>query len=161
MIKKVSSRGFAFDGQSIRPAAVFKQAAGGRKRRGGNSPQSGGDLAMANAVLLQTVMTLIVAALAAMLGGRHAALSALLGGLACVVPNALFALRLFWESRRPGGATMQGFFVGEFTKVAATLLILFVVARVYRELDWLALIVGFIAVLKSYFLMFLFGRHRA
>ena len=102
--------------------------------------------AMANAVILQTVMTLIVAAIAAMVGGLHAALSALIGGLACVVPNALFALRLFVESRRPGGATVQGVFI------------LFVAGRVYHELDWLALIVGFVAVLKSYFLMFLFGR---
>ncbi len=113
---------------------------------------------MANAVILQAVMTLIVAAIAAMVGGLHAALSALIGGLACVIPNALFALRLFVESRRPGGATVQGFFIGEFAKLAATVLILFVAGRVYHELDWLALIVGFVAVLKSYFLMFLFGR---
>ncbi len=106
-------------------------------------------------------MTVLVAALAALVGGASAALSALAGGLACVVPNALFALRLHWESRRPGGATMQGFFVGEFAKLAATVLILFVVARVYHELDWPAFVVGFIAVLKSYFLMFLFGRGRS
>jgi ATP synthase protein I len=115
---------------------------------------------MANAVFLQAAMTLLVAALAALVGGLPAALSALAGGLACVVPNALFALRLYWESKRRGGATVQGFFVGEFTKLVATVLILFGVARGYHELNWLALIVGFIAVLKSYFLMFLFGRAR-
>jgi ATP synthase protein I len=106
-------------------------------------------------------MTLTVAVLAGLLGGGHAALSAALGGLACVVPNALFALRLYVESRRPGGATMHGFFIGEFAKIAATVLILFLIVRVYHRLDWLALLVGYIAVLKSYFLRFVFRRHRA
>ena len=116
--------------------------------------------AMANAVLLQLVMTLIIAAGAAMLGGSHAAVSAALGGLVCVVPNALFALRLHVESRRPGGATMHGFFIGEFAKIAATVLLMFAIVRVYQELHWLAFLVGYIAVLKSYFLMFMSGRHR-
>ena len=106
-------------------------------------------------------MTGVVAVIAALLGGPVAALSAALGGLACVLPNALFALRLAVETRRPGGATMHGFFIGEFAKLAATVLLLFGVASLYRDLNWLAFIVGFIAVLKSYFLMFLFGRRFA
>ncbi len=116
---------------------------------------------MVQAVFLQAVMTLAVAIIAAMIGGLHAAASAALGGLACLVPSALFAFRLAIETRRPGGATVHGFFIGEFMKVAATLLLLFGVASVYRNLNWLALIVGFIAALKSYFLIFLFGRSRA
>ncbi len=113
---------------------------------------------MAHAVLLQFVMTGLVAVVAALVGGVPAGVSAAAGGLACAVPNALFALRLHVERRRPGGATVQGFFVGEFAKLVATVVLLYVVARVYRDLNWLALIVGFIAVLKSYFLMFLFDR---
>ncbi len=116
---------------------------------------------MAYAVLLQAVMTLVIAGLAALVAGSHAAMSALFGGLACVVPNALFAWRLAWDARRPGGATMQAFFVGEFVKLATTVAILFAVARLYRGLVWPALIIGFIAVLKSYFLMFVLGRRRA
>jgi ATP synthase protein I len=115
---------------------------------------------MANAVILQAVMTSIVAALAAVIGGRNAALSALIGGLACLVPSALFALRLAAGSRRPGGASVHVFFVGEFAKLAATVLILFAAARLYRGLDWLALIVGLIAVLHSYVLMFALKRRR-
>jgi ATP synthase protein I len=114
---------------------------------------------MAKAVYVQTALTLVAAALAAILGGRHAALSAALGGLACAVPNALFALRLFVDSRRPGGATVHGFFIGEFAKLAATVVLLFLIARVYRDVNWLALIVGIIAV-QSYFLAFIFGRFR-
>ncbi len=113
---------------------------------------------MANAVALQAVMTVIVAVIAAMLGGAGAAWSAVFGGLACVIPNALFALRLTFESRRPGGATIQGFIVGELLKVAMTVLLIFLVARTVHGLNWLAFIVGIIAVLKSYFLAFVVRR---
>ncbi len=116
---------------------------------------------MAYAVLLQALMTLVIAALAAAVAGSHAALSALLGGLACVVPNGLFAWRLAWDARRPGGATVQGFVVGEFVKLVATVAILFAAGRLYRDIVWPALIIGFVAVLKSYWLMFVVGRRRA
>ena len=116
---------------------------------------------MVKAVLLQAAMTIVVAVIAAISGGFDAACSALMGGLACVVPSGLFALRLAVEMRRPGGATVHGFFIGEFAKLALTVLILFGVATLYRDVHWLALIVGFIAALKSYFLMFAFGRHAA
>ena len=116
---------------------------------------------MVKAVVLQVAMTALVALIAGMVGGFDAALSALLGGLACVVPSALFAMRLVVEMRRPGGATVHGFFIGEFAKLALTVLMLFGIATVVHDLNWLALIVGFIAALKSYFLMFAFGRKHA
>ena len=113
---------------------------------------------MAIAVLLQVLVTFAVAGLATIWGGVDAALSAALGGMACVVPNALFAVRLQIETRRPGGATVHGFFVGEFVKVAATVALLVLIAHNYRGLNWLALIIGVIVALKSYFLMFVFVR---
>lgn len=116
---------------------------------------------MAQAVLWQAATVFIIAVIAAVAGGMHAAFSALLGGLACLVPNAWFAWRLSIESRRPGGATMQGFFVGEFTKLAITVALLLTVGKLVHDLNWLAFIVGFIASLKSYLLMFLFDRVRA
>ena len=115
---------------------------------------------MGTVVLLQTAVTFVVIVMAAISGGLPAAISAAFGGLACVIPSALFALRLSIEARRPGGATVHGFFIGEFVKVAATVLILVVVARTYGDLNWLALIAGYIAALKSYFLIFLFGTRR-
>lgn len=113
---------------------------------------------MAIAVLLQVFATCVVAGLAAIWGGLDAALSAALGGMACIVPNALFAVHLQIETRRPGGATVRGFFVGEFVKIAATVALLVLIAHNYRGLNWLALIIGVIVALKSYFLMFVFVR---
>jgi ATP synthase protein I len=113
---------------------------------------------MTKAVLLQVLATCVAAGLAAAWGGPDAGLSAALGGLACIVPNALFAVRLGITARRPGGATVSGFFIGEFVKVVATVVLLMLIAHNYRGLNWLALIVGVIVALKSYFLMFFFVR---
>ncbi|MEN3294193.1 MAG: synthase protein, partial [Burkholderiales bacterium] len=46
---------------------------------------------MLRVVLMQFITTVIVSAVAGLLGGKHALFSALLGGLCCVVPNGLFA----------------------------------------------------------------------
>jgi ATP synthase protein I len=104
-------------------------------------------------VLLQLVTTLVVGAIAGLIGGWPALFSAVLGGLCCVVPNALFALRLFASVRKPEGANPMSFFIGEFIKIALTVALLFAVAMLYRELNWLALIAGFIVALKSYIIL--------
>jgi ATP synthase protein I len=115
---------------------------------------------MANAVFVQAAVAAIFAALAAVIGGRDAGMSALLGGVACVVPSGLFAWQLARDRKRPGGATVHVFFIGEFTKLALTVLMLFVATRVYRNLDWPILIVSLIAVLNSYLVMLFLGRSR-
>ena len=74
--------------------------------------------------------------------------SAGLGGAAIVIPNLLFALSL-WAAARSGRVSVAGFFVGEFIKVAATLALLVIVAGVYRDLHWLALLAGLFVTLKA------------
>jgi ATP synthase protein I len=108
---------------------------------------------MLRVVLLQLASTVIVSGIAGLLGGVHALLSALLGGLCCVVPNGLFALRLFANTRKPGAANPMTFFIGEFVKIALTIALLGAVAWLYRDLNWLALIAAFIVALKSYIIL--------
>jgi ATP synthase protein I len=103
-------------------------------------------------VLLQMLTSAVVALGAGLLGGPHAAISALLGGAACWIPNGLFALRLTAASGRPQGSSVAMFFFGEFIKVASTLMLLAAVVWLYKDLVWLAMLVSFIAVLKSYLL---------
>ena len=79
---------------------------------------------MFRVVLLQCVAALLATLVAWALGGPAAAWSALAGGIACVAPNALFALRLAAAARRPQGTAAATFFVGEFLKVASTLALL-------------------------------------
>ena len=113
---------------------------------------------MGKAVLLQALLTVAIAGVAALVGGRAAGWSAALGGLACVIPNALFALRRGIEVRRPGGVAAHTVLVGEFVKVALTIALLWMIAHHARGLDWLAMIIGVIAAVKSYLLLLLLFR---
>lgn len=115
---------------------------------------------MLKTVSLQASVALVVALIASLIGGTVAGWSALLGGLACVVPNALFALRLGIQMRRPGGAQVMTFFGGEFVKLVLTVAILAVIALRAHDLNWLAMLTGFIVALKSYFVAFLFDRNK-
>lgn len=107
---------------------------------------------MLRIVLLQLAASVVVAAIAGLLGGLPALLSALLGGLCCVLPNGLFALRLFANVQKPNANPMS-FFIGEFIKIALTVALLGAIAWLYRDLNWLALIAGFIVALKSYIIL--------
>lgn len=97
--------------------------------------------------------TMVVALVAGLMGGTSALISALLGGLCCVVPNALFAWRLFVGTQKPGGANPMTFFIGEFIKIALTIALLGAVAWLYHDLNWLALVAAFIVALKSYIIL--------
>lgn len=108
---------------------------------------------MLRLILTQLGMTLLTALVAALLGGEHAGISALLGGLCCVVPNGLFALRLYFGALRPGTLNPMTFFLGEFIKIAATIGLLGLIVWWYRDLNWLALTVAFIVALKSYIIL--------
>ena len=108
---------------------------------------------MLRVVLLQVLMTVIACLVAGMLGGIHALISALLGGMCCVVPNGLFALRLFIGAQKPGDINPMTFFIGEFIKIALTIALLGMIVWLYRDLNWLALIAAFIVALKSYIIL--------
>jgi len=83
--------------------------------------------------------------------------SAVLGGICCVVPNGIMALRLFASTQKPGGTNPATFFIWEFIKLGMTVGLLWLTASLYRDLNWLALLAGFIVALKSY--IFLLFRH--
>ena len=79
--------------------------------------------------------------------------SAVLGGLCCVVPNGIMAVRLFANAHRAGGGSPAVFFIWEFVKIALTVALLFAVAKLYHDLNWLALFAGFVVALKSYIIL--------
>ena len=108
---------------------------------------------MLRLVLLQLVATLAAGVIAGFVAGIHALFSALLGGLCCVVPNGLFALRLTAEAQKPQGISPVTFFIGEFLKIALTIAMLAAVVWLYRDLSWPALIAGFVVALKSYIIL--------
>lgn len=114
---------------------------------------------LAQAVVAQGVVAVVVALLAWVVGGFDAGWSALAGSLVYFVPNLVFALRLFLGTFRPGGSSALVFIVGEFLKVGAAVGLLWLLAHVGGErVVWLAVIAGLIAVLKGYMLVLMFGK---
>ncbi len=109
---------------------------------------------MFRAILLQVGATLITAVLAGLLVGTRGAVSAVLGGAACTLPNFLFALRLRSVHNRPGASYPANFFLGEFVKIAATIGLLAVAVMGYADLHWPSLLIGLAVALQASFLAF-------
>ena len=112
-------------------------------------------------VKAQALLGSVVAALTWMVAGVDAGLSALAGAGTYFLPNTIFALRLYLATFRPGGSGPMLFLVGEMLKIGAAVGLLWVVAHVGGDrVQWLAVLVGLIAVLKGYVLVLVFGRAR-
>ena len=80
------------------------------------------------------------------LNGHIAGYSALLGSLACVIPNAFLALRLVVPRRDPGArALIRAAYIGELGKLALTVLIFGIVFVLVRPLAAVPFFTGFIA----------------
>jgi len=123
---------------------------------------------MFHVVLVQFAAGLVVCAVAGVAGGLPAALTALLGTLACAVPNGLFALNLtlLAQKRRPGNPAAAAvpsalpLLVGEFCKLLLTVGLLALLVWGYRDVVWLALIPAVCAVLLVQPLALAWPRHR-
>ena len=97
-------------------------------------------------VLLQIGALAAVALIAALLAGSSAAVSALLGGAAYVLPNALFVARLK-TGAAIGHASGANLLLWELIKVALIIGILVGIARHATDLHWIALLAGLSAML--------------
>ncbi len=83
------------------------------------------------------------------------------GAIAVVVPAALFARGVTGRLVRAiPGAAMAGFFVWELVKIVATVVILFAAPRLVPELNWLALLVGFVVTMKVVWVALMFRAKR-
>jgi ATP synthase protein I len=104
-----------------------------------------------------------VGALLALLTGLvtcqfHLAASAAWGAVAVVIPAVVFVRALSRQMRRtqPGSALM-GLFVWELVKIVLTVALLLVAPKVVSDLNWLALVAGFVVTMKVYWLAMALG----
>ena len=72
-----------------------------------------------------------------------------LGGMAAVIPNALFALRLWLQRGRSPESFPAVFFLGEFAKIGLTVGLLAWLVYAMPDVNWLALVLGLIVALKA------------
>ena len=101
------------------------------------------------AVGSQVAAVTLLAMLAGMGFGWTSARDLALGGIAAIVPNGLFALRLVLHRKRTPESYPVVFFLGEFLKIGLTVGLLALVVRHVADLQWLALLIGLIAALKA------------
>ena len=100
----------------------------------------------------QLVVGVLVACAAfALTGEQSAGWSAFYGALAVVIPAAFFARGLSRQrASANAGAALTGFFVWELVKIALTVAMLFAAPRLILQLNWLALLAGFVVTMKVY-----------
>ena len=73
--------------------------------------------------------------------------------MTCVLPNFLFALHLTLTSRR-GGASPVHFLLGEFAKLTLTVVLLFLLIRIYTGVHWPSMLTGLVLATQAMFLAF-------
>jgi ATP synthase protein I len=110
---------------------------------------------MHKAVILQLGATLLATAIAAVFFGVRGAISAMLGGLAVVLPSWLFALRLAALAKRQRATHVSAFVIGELVKVASIVGLLVLVLVLYPDVHWGALLIALILALKANLFAFL------
>jgi len=109
---------------------------------------------MLKAVLLQLGVTLVAGGLGFLFAGERGLYSALFGGLAYLLPNLIFVVRLK-AAAASGRASGVSFFAGEFGKIVATIGILVAVQQWYAEVHWVFMLIGLFAALKANLFAFL------
>jgi ATP synthase protein I len=111
-------------------------------------------------IALQWIVILLFAGLAWAAAGTRGAQSALLGGAAVAVPNALLALWLTLRLYRVGTVGVASMLGGELLKLGMTITLLVVVVVALKpQISWLALIVGVVGALKAQWLAVWFTRN--
>lgn len=72
-----------------------------------------------------------------------------LGGVAAIIPNGLFALRLASHRGKPAESYPAVFFLGEFGKIGLTAALIALIAQSVESISWLPLLIGLIAALQA------------
>lgn len=108
----------------------------------------------------QVLMGLLVSALAWLVSGRAAGWSAAYGALAVVLPAVVFARALVRNhgAAANAGVAMAKLFGWEFVKLVLSIAMLAAAPRLVPDLNWLALIVGLVVTMKTYWIAFLTKR---
>jgi ATP synthase protein I len=110
-------------------------------------------------LLLQVGVGALLALFTGLVTGQfHLAASVAWGAVAVVIPAVVFVRALSRQMRRtqPGSALM-GLFVWELVKIVLTVVLLLVAPKVVSDLNWLALVAGFVVTMKVYWLAMALG----
>ena len=102
-------------------------------------------------LLWQAVVTLVLAALVAVIAGRSSGLSALTGGLIGLIANLYMTLAALRPARTAGFAFGR-LLVGQFVKVLLTVGMFLAVAQ-RKDVVWPAVLAGYVATLVVFWVV--------
>lgn len=108
---------------------------------------------------LQVLVGVLASVLIGLIGGQfRLAASAAWGTLAVVLPGVVFVRALSRQMRQTqAGSALLGFFVWELVKILLTVALLLVAPIVISDLNWFALVAGFVVTIKVYWLAMWLG----
>ena len=112
------------------------------------------DFTIPRVLMWQFIVGAVLAAVLWLVFGKVAGYSALLGSLACVIPNAFLGLRIMAPRRDPG-ALKRAAWIGEVGKLGLTVLLFFLIFTRVEPLEAAALFAGFIVSQLAVFAGFL------
>lgn len=123
-----------------------------------NLAQKGQQLAK-KVLIFQASMALFVTSLVAIFFGKNAAISALAGGIICVVPALVFAKTVFkYAGSRENQRVARSFSQGSKLKLILTI-ILFVAAYKWPDIQPIPLMVSYVVTLVAQWPYLLFLNH--
>lgn len=113
-------------------------------------------------VMAQVLLTLLIALMWAIFSGLPITNvyteSALVGGLIGFLPSGLFLLRLEFAKKSPqpsSGSYLAAIVSGEFIKIAVTIMLFVGFAIRQPDLQWIPLLITYLATLKCYWFAWL------
>lgn len=113
---------------------------------------------MGRALLWQSEIAILIALIAAWIGGKPAGIASILAGLCCVIPNIIFFAGMVAAEKVFTKLKPATFFVMEFVKIAIAMVLVIATFWIYRDINWIAYIVSFILVIKVYIVLLLKAR---
>ena len=114
-------------------------------------------------VACQFIMTTLMTLGCLLVSGDRAAISALLGGLVCTLPNAYFARKMFqYQGARAARQIVNNFYKGEGLKIALSILLFTVVLKFINIIPLIFFIVYLVVQMVFWFapLMFTGNKYR-
>jgi len=106
---------------------------------------------------MQVLMALLVALGFLFVGGWKNTVSPLLGSSIALLPNLYFAYKVYLARHQSAQGIVNAFYAGETTKLILTIALFTIVLQI-PSVDFLTLLVGYIAVLSVFWFALFYWR---
>ncbi|MGY6276744.1 ATP synthase subunit I [Methylomonas sp. MgM2] len=106
---------------------------------------------------MQVLMALLVASGFLLLGGWGKAVSPLIGSAIALLPNFYFAYKVYLARHQSAQGVVNAFYAGETVKLVLTAALFTIVLQI-PSVDFLTLLVGYIAVLSVFWFALFYWR---